>query len=467
MQYSVVNFKTVKFEGLRIDPDYFMPKFLLNEKVISSIKWQYLSDISMKITDFGAYSQNNIIEYLDNGECFFIRNQDIRDFFLEDEKIFIDRSVYDQLSLHLEEKDILVQRVGTLGKAGIVLKKDLPSTANQNLAQIKPNPELINPFYLITFLNSKFGESYFERFKTGNVQPWLNLQQIKGLKIPIFTLSFQEAIERIISKVFSTRENSKSSYMQAERLLLSEIGLLNWKPKHQLSFVKKYSDSVNAERFDAEYFQPKYEEIIAAVKNYKGGFDLIKGQFVQNKKTIHKIDDRVYKYIEIGCVNISDGKMEPMNLKGFELPANAKIKLQKDDVIVSKVRPYRGAIGIVDCDNYVGSGAFTVLRENGVVSKETLMLFLRLKPLLDFSLKFNTGTSYPTITDDDILNFPLPKISLKIQEQIKEKIVEMQLQKRKSLFMLEIAKQGVEMAIEKSEDEAMVWLKENLDKIES
>lgn len=58
-----------------------------------------------------------------------------------------------------------------------------------------------------------------------------------------------------------------------------------------------------------------------------------------------------------------------------DLPANAKIKFQKDDVIVSKVRPYRGAIGIVDSENYVGSGALTVLQENGVVNKETLLDF--------------------------------------------------------------------------------------------
>ena len=141
--------------------------------------------------------------------------------------------------------------------------------------------------------------------------------------------------------------------------------------------------------------------------------------------------------------------MEPVILHGSELPANAKIKFQKNDVIISKVRPYRGAIGIVDCDDYVGSGAFTVLQENGIINKETLMVFLRLKPLLDFSLKFNTGTSYPTITDEDILNFPLPKIDSKIQEQIKEKITEMCETKKLSKSLLEITKRGVEMAIEK------------------
>ena len=49
-----------------------------------------------------------------------------------------------------------------------------------------------------------------------------------------------------------------------------------------LSEVKK------ADRFDAEYFQPKYEKIVEAIKKYKGGFDVIKGQFKPNKKHLKR-----------------------------------------------------------------------------------------------------------------------------------------------------------------------------------
>jgi len=36
----------------------------------------------------------------------------------------------------------------------------------------------------------------------------------------------------------------------------------------QISIIKK-SDIQEARRFDAEYFQPKYEEIIKKIENYK------------------------------------------------------------------------------------------------------------------------------------------------------------------------------------------------------
>ena len=37
-----------------------------------------------------------------------------------------------------------------------------------------------------------------------------------------------------------------------------------------------------------------------------------------------------------------------------------------------------------------------------------MFIFLRSKPILDYILKFNTGTSYPTIKDDDIMNLYIP-----------------------------------------------------------
>ena len=66
-------------------------------------------------------------------------------------------------------------------------------------------------------------------------------------------------------------ELSKTRYLEAQTLLLAELGLTDWQPKQQLTFVKNFSDTERAERIDADYFQPKYDEIVNAIKNYSGG----------------------------------------------------------------------------------------------------------------------------------------------------------------------------------------------------
>lgn len=470
MQYSVVNYKTVKENlSFRIDADFFRPDYLGIIQRIKNTDYQCLKNDERKVFSgpFGSLLKSE--SYQDEGNP-FIRISDIKDVYIEREgMVFLDDQEFDRLKKYqLDINDIVFSKIGTIGRLSLVTE-DLGKVAiSENNIGIKflKKVEARNRFYIFAFLLSKYGQKQILRLSSGNVQPKLNVSDIENLILPIASDSFTDTIYKLVLSSQNKYQSSKSLYSQAEQLLLSELGLLDWKPRHELAFVKDFSDTEEAERFDAEYFQPKYEEIIGAVKKYKGGFDTIGEQFTLSKKSFKKIDDREYRYIEIGCVNISDGTMEAIILQGSELPANAKIKLQKNDVIVSKVRPYRGAIGIVDNDDFVGSGAFTVLGENGIINKETLMVFLRLKPLLDFSLKFNVGTSYPVITDEDILNFLLPKIIPEIQNQIKEKIIEMYATKSLSKSLLEIAKRGVEVAIEKDEKEAGKWINSEIGKLE-
>ena len=466
MQYSIVNLKTVKENSdFRIDAEYFEPSYQKLEKFLSSKETKDLNDYSVFIKK-GIFDilPNN---YVEEGGVAFLRSGDLKDEFISsDEIIRITKESHEkEKKTELVTNDLLMAKVGTIGDVAINLRFE-KLNFSQNVIGIKIKKEY-KPIsgFLLSFLNCSYGRNQVNRVLSGQVQQKLILEDIKKVKVVNLKDSIQKLISELVSRSYLLKEKSNSFYSQAEQLLLSELGLLGWKPKHTLAFVKNYSDTQKAERIDAEYFQPKYEEIIEAVKKYKGGFDTISGQFRQNKKSFKKTPDKEYQYIEIGCVNISDGSVEPIKLQGSELPANAKIKFQKGDVIVSKVRPYRGAIGIVDSENYVGSGAFTVLQENGVVNKETLMVFLRLKPLLDFSLKFNTGTSYPTITDEDILNFPLPKIDSRTQEEIKKKITEMYEAKKLSKSLLEIAKRGVEIAIEKDEQEAEEWIESEIEKL--
>ncbi len=184
----------------------------------------------------------------------------------------------------------------------------------------------------------------------------------------------------------------------------------------------------------------------------------VREEFRQNKSSfiIDKID--FYQYVETGSVNVSNGEITPDELAGEELLGNAKIILKKDDIIISKVRKYRGAITIVEHNGYIGSGAFTVLKEHGRINKDTFLAFMHSKPILSLTLKPNTGTSYPVITDEDILNMPVPLIPNDIQEEIKQKVTESFALRRQSKHLLECAKRAVEIAIEQDEQTAIDWL---------
>ena len=138
------------------------------------------------------------------------------------------------------------------------------------------------------------------------------------------------------------------------------------------------------------------------------------------------------------------------------MPANAKIKVNKNDLLISKVRPYRGAVAIIDFenDNLVASGAFTVLqeKENLLINKETLCILLKISVYKTLMMKNNVGSSYPVIKDEDIKNLTIPILPLAIQQTISQKIQQSFKLRKESKDLLELAKKMVEEAIENGEE---------------
>ena len=331
------------------------------------------------------------------------------------------------LTYNLNDKDVLFNRTNSqafVGRTGIFRRfSDEPLVFASYLVRAVPDPEKVTPEYLTAFLNSKFGRLDIKRRSRISInQSNVNAEELKRVEIPLISSKLQLQVTTAFEIAYQLLQKSETIYSESQSILLSEVGLANWQEKHHLTFVKNYSYTEAFERIEAEFFQPKYEEIEEAINVYPGKCSQIGEEFKQNT-SILKIDDKkIYQYVEIGSVNVLNGEITPIKVLGSELPANAKRILNKGDVIVSKVRTYRGAVTIVDENGYVGSGAFTVLQENGRINKETLQAFLHSRPLLFWSLKPNTGTSYPVINDDDILNIPIPLFPERIQFDVQEKV---------------------------------------------
>ena len=176
-------------------------------------------------------------------------------------------------------------------------------------------------------------------------------------------------------------------------------------------------------------------------------------------KSVSKKEKKIYNYIEIGDVNVNDGSVICNTINTEDLPANAKTEVKKGDILISKVRPNRGAVTIIDfeVENLIVSGAFTVLREKktSIFSNETLKVLLRTELYKDWLLQFNIGTQYPVIRDEDILNIPILKIPKEVQDMITEKIKISQELRKQSEQLLKTAKRAVEIAIEEGEEKVM------------
>lgn len=257
--------------------------------------------------------------------------------------------------------------------------------------------------------------------------------------------------------------DSKKAYRKAQDIVLSELGLTNWQPEHQLTFVKNYSATEQAGRMDAEYYQPKYEEIVKAIKGYSGGWDTL-GNLVKLKdKKFSPKDAQQYKYIELANITINGEVSNCMIEAGQDLPSRARRSVVTGDVIVSSIEGSLTSIALIDKEynKALCSTGFHVINSQAFNSETMLVLLKSMAGQLQLR-KGCSGTILTAISKEEFSKLVLPKINEERQAEIQQKVTQSFKLRKKSRRLLECATKAVEMAIEKDEQTATQWLNEKI-----
>lgn len=483
LEISVVKYSEVQTdnESIRIDSEYFKQIYLQVVHLIKKGNYIQLKDTDITIKHPAEIERN----YIENG-IWFVRAQNVKSLSLDiNNKVFISQEDADKLSKNIIRKtDILMIRTGSCGDCVVYLEKE-NAIASSHIFIIRNT--FFSQYFLSIFFSCKYGKLQIERGKYGSLQPEIATSYLKNIYIPMFSKEFQLEIEAMVKDSHKALENSKKLYKEAEAILYEALGLDAENPLESiLSFdeedkivhslrldggnskgyivaspnysqkykglnisIRTYKESyLKTGRLDAEYYQVKYDLIENVIKSYSEGWNIVSSYFEQNK-TYSNFDKSQYNYIEISDINISDGTASYNSIEVNNLPANAKILINKNDILVSKVRPYRGAVAIIDfeAEDIIASGAFVILREKTGFKKEVLKVLLRSVIYKELLLKYNVGISYPVIKDEDILNLPIPLLDLKTQIKIEAKIQQSFELRDKSKELLENAKLKIEKAI--------------------
>jgi restriction endonuclease S subunit len=476
MQYTIVNYSYLtEITDFRIDAECYKPEHLRVERIIHEKDHKTIGEISSSVINFGAYSLCNYIEFLDEGIPFIV-TEDIYNNIIDDSNFhYISEQIHKILyKSHCKKGQILLTMAGAyLGQAAIY-NFDFSASSNQAIAKITLKNELIDSFYVSTFLNSLFGQSQIERFRTGTGQPNLNLGLIQKIKIPILTYSFQKSIRNVVLKGIALNNQSKDKYKQAEQILLSELGLLDWKPKHQLSFVRNYYDTKSAERIDAEYFQPMFNDI---VEKFRKNTDVkyladITSLIGHPSNPPYANDENKGKTFiitqkHLGTYYPSDNFWyDPESLYTTDefIKKNRKYLMKKNDIILYSVGAYIGKANLYNCDISATIGSFlTLIRpKEDKVNPYYLLVFLNSEFGKYLTRRCSRGMAQQYVYPFDIKKFAIPIISEENQKEIEKDMLKALEAKDKSKSLLEIAKRGVELAIEENEIESEKWINEEL-----
>lgn len=436
----------------RIDPFYYKPEFRKLNRFIKTIKVKKLGDIAKF-----QYGLNETAK--EKGDILYIRITDIDEYGLLKKDNLAYLNYKDKYKNYkLKKGDLLIARIGTFGKS-YYFNEDFDAVFAGYLIRINLISNEINPKYLFYFFQTKYFWQQANMLVKGGVQPQFNANTLKHLSIPIPSLETQEHIVQIMDEAYNIKKQKEA---EAQQLLdsindyvLSEVGIKIPVLKDQMTF-SVYPDDVKGGSFAPYYYQPKFKEIEKAIE--KGKYELVKLGDINEKeanKPIKLEPDKEYNYLDITSIDNKNFRIRNFQKgKITELPNNPKKLLKKGDVLISKVRPYLKNIAIFELDNknkdYIATSALIILR--GRMSNPFYVLGLLSTDLFtDYLMRFVSGSTYPTISQEDLLNLkiPLPPLEIqnKIAEEVKKRMQKTEQLQKEAKEILEKAKQKVENII--------------------
>lgn len=448
LEISVVKLSELNNES-RIEAEYFSKGNLKLLANLSNYGCIPIFNVANSVTD-GIHTS---IDYDENSSINLISAGSPK------ENVFdLSRSVFISEKAHkenprtaLRKNDVVISTVGTIGNCAVVDESILPANSDRHVGIVRLNVEKYSPYVLSTFLLSKYGRMQTLRESTGNVQLSLFLYKIRELLIPIFSDAFQSKIESLVKSAHAKLEESKSLYSQAEDLLLGELGLKDWRPKNTLHTTKKFSDFAQSGRLDAEYYQPKYDDLFEKLSclNCKR-----LGKIVSIKKSFDPGSD-AYQETGIPFIRVSDiskDGIEKTELHlspiDFDIP---ELKPKKDTILFSK----DGSIGIAykvqsDLNVFTSGALLHLVTTDSSILPDYLTLVLNSVVVKLQAERDSNGAIIQHWKPSDIENVIIPILPEQIQKKIASLIQQSFEYKAQSKQLLEDAKRMVEEEIEKN-----------------
>jgi len=462
MQYSVV-MKSQMNDEFRFDAEYFQPIYLHEDEYVNEKTSKQLGEIAF-ITD-GQHGYHEVDE-----------SSDILHLTAKNAKTwFANKNNADRIAKWVDDKnkrsslcagDIILSTRGSVGYCALVTKEVLPANIDQDVARIVLlNDSYINSSLLVAFLNSSYGQHWIKRNLSGMVQQGLPLSKVRKILIPKFGNEYKKAIDIITNIALLSNEKEKKLLTVADEILIKELNIDKAKSFSEITYVRSFSETLNAKRIDAEFFQPKYKYISDKIRLYNKGYEPAKKILQINNKN-YVPTNMEYKYIELSDIGVNGEITGCTTNIGILLPSRARRKIKNGDVIISSIEGSLNSIAYVDeeYENAICSTGFYVVSSQ-YMNPETILIFFK-SIVGQMQLKQGcNGTILTAINKEAFENILIPKIAIEIQNKIKKMVQAAFSERKKEFAILNIAKRSVKLCVEQGEELAIKWIKSELDKI--
>lgn len=362
--------------------------------------------------------------------------------------------------------DIIIAKGGnSLAKLGLLPEDFQQYALSRDLIVIRTSHLKRNKYFVWLFLHSDIGQDLLWRTASQTGQPHLTLPSIEQLTIPKYSEKFESLAEKLYVKSVYLKNESITKLKQAETLLLDALGMNNHLLDTNAVNVKTFKNSfASTGRLDAEYYQPKFEDLEKTIKNNSAYFKQIAEIQSYNSRGLQP------EYFELGTLDVINSKHildDHLDYDNFEKTSeeswglNSKAHVFENDILIYTTGANIGRTNIYQMDKKaLASNHVNILRINDedpyYVSFVMNSFIGRMQ-----TDKLSAGSAQAELYPKDIDQFIIPFVDKKIQVEIKEIIISSLALKRRSVLLLEIAKRSIEIAMDQDELTAIDYIKEN------
>ncbi len=361
--------------------------------------------------------------------------------------------------------DFVISRLRSyLKEFAVVEKKKGQQVFSTEYLVYEPKTEAISSNTLVAYCLTKQVQTILNYSQYGSAHPRFYEFIFNELPVPDSLLKINTGINALFKRAFELRTLSKQTYAEAERILLKEIGLQDFKPSQEPVNIKNFKEIFGTtKRLDAEYYQPKFEQLTGKI--YATNQGKLLGELLdfnqRGKQPEYTDEDGLFV---INSKHIRKNKIDFTENRKADVAATPKsLIIKKGDVLLNGTGV--GTIGRCAAylltepalpDNHV-----TILRTK---TMNPVFLSVMLNSIIGQMQvdKFFKGSSgqielYPT----DINQFVVWDAPEDIQSKIANFVLNAYNLEAQSNQLLDVAKKAVEIAIEENEGKALQFIKNN------
>ncbi|MBA2861036.1 hypothetical protein [Methanococcus maripaludis] len=253
----------------RLDAKYFFVNHKFNElEEKSTCEVKTLKQLNANISS-GSY----VDKYLSKSEGVpYIRVGNIKPFSISEEEtnlVYVSKNLPEKIKV--KENDIIMGRtqatVAKLAVASIIDKKNEGCVLSQHISKIRVNENIISPFYLIGYFNSKFYKAQTALATHGDTRVELTHSQLNKIRIFIPEKEVLKTIESKVKKIIDVNRHSINKIEKAQSIFGKKLNIDISKIEKKIFYSVNLSEFKEDDLWTPAFSYPLYVNTLKAIQN--------------------------------------------------------------------------------------------------------------------------------------------------------------------------------------------------------